>query len=327
MGTPEKPVQLKVFVDKKKKKVIFAEAEGDFVDILFSFFTLPLGTIARLSRKHADSKDIKVGSLTSLYESVVVFNSLGLQNINLLEEITMYFGLEEFLNLLKWSLFTNNPLTKLVLVGGNPCSSYVGNSTLSNSPLISSNSGKTQTLKLLVQKSNKKLLCVQVENLFVEMLFSFLTIPLGAVIHLTKDGSSPSGISNLHNSISSLGDGKYLKSHDVKTMLLYPKVAHQYHRVTDFLPIYEENTRPGHFHKEQAPFLVSYDLEIIDAPSVATFSKFNTLGVPVGDMEVEEVSFGEHEALLLLKASLTSTSALTDIVNSSMKKPKVESST
>nr|KAJ0188576.1 hypothetical protein LSAT_V11C900469220 [Lactuca sativa] len=45
---------------------MFAEAEEDFVEILFSFLTLPLGTIARLSRKYED----KVGSLTSLYESV-----------------------------------------------------------------------------------------------------------------------------------------------------------------------------------------------------------------------------------------------------------------
>lgn len=72
MGTNEQSVQLKVFVDKKKKQVMFAVAEEDFVEILFSFFTLPLGTIAKLSRKHA--KDKKVGSLTSLYESVLDLN-------------------------------------------------------------------------------------------------------------------------------------------------------------------------------------------------------------------------------------------------------------
>lgn len=75
MEPKEKPVQLKVYVDKKKTKVMFAEAEEDFVDILFSFFTLPLGIIARLSKKHADSKEIRVGSLTSLYESVVNLNA------------------------------------------------------------------------------------------------------------------------------------------------------------------------------------------------------------------------------------------------------------
>ncbi|KAL4557355.1 hypothetical protein LXL04_035531 [Taraxacum kok-saghyz] len=404
METPDKSVQLKVFVDKKKKKVMLAEADGDFIDILSSFFTLPLGTIARLSEKHATSKEIKVGSLTSLYESVAnlnenhfsygpdkdllvnptnpsasfcqklkvnldeknpitpsatgsqgdvvrfnlssfiitddlnvvpatldtsisLINSLGVENINLLEKRIMHFGLEEFSDLLKWSLLTNNPLTNLVFGGGMPCSSCATNSILRNSDLISSNSDKTMTLKSLVQKSNKKLICAQVENPFVELLFSFLTIPLGAAIHLIKDDSSPSGITNLYNSVSLLGDGKYLNSENVKTMLLCPKVSDDFLRVTDLLPVYEVNKRAGHFLKEKVQFIVFNDLEVIGSPSIATFSKFNTLGVPVGDLEVLEVSFGEQEALLLLKASLTSTSALTDFLNVSRKKPKVEPST
>ncbi|MFS7976843.1 hypothetical protein Hanom_Chr10g00897111 [Helianthus anomalus] len=69
-----KPVHLKVFVDKKKKKVMFAEAEQDFVEILFSFLTLPLGTIGRISSKHQATMDTKVGSLDSLYESVEILD-------------------------------------------------------------------------------------------------------------------------------------------------------------------------------------------------------------------------------------------------------------
>ncbi|KAI3750520.1 hypothetical protein L2E82_21160 [Cichorium intybus] len=410
MGTSEKSVQLKVFVDKKKKKVMFAEADEDFVQILFSFFTLPLGTIAKLSRKHAGSNDIKIGSLTSLYESVInlddkyfsnehckdalvnpsnssasvcqklkvnldetkpiptsvpggqdgvvylkkkasfiitddlnvapvmldtsiaLLNSLGVEYIDLLDERTIYFGLEEFSNLLKWSLLTNNPLTNLVLGGNKPlsclcsCSSCVKNS-VSDSTLILSNSRQTQTVKLLVQKSKKKVLCAQVENRFVELLFSFLTIPLGAYERLTKDHSSSVGITNLYNSISRLGDEKYLKTEDVKTMLLRPKLAANYLRVTNLLPIYEVDTRPGSFLKEQSTFIVSDDLEVSASPSIATILKFNTLGVPVGDIEVLDVSIGEHEALLILKASLTSELALTDCLNEIRKKPKSNSST
>lgn len=44
--------------------------------------------------------------------------------------------------------------------------------------------------------------------------------------------------------------------------------------------------------------MVYNDLEVIPSPSIATFSKLNTLGVPVGDMEVLEVSFGEQEVNL-----------------------------
>ena len=39
-------VHMKVFMDKRKEKLIFAQADEDFVDILLSFLTLPLGTIA-----------------------------------------------------------------------------------------------------------------------------------------------------------------------------------------------------------------------------------------------------------------------------------------
>ncbi|KAI3677634.1 hypothetical protein L6452_36900 [Arctium lappa] len=342
MGSNEKTVQLKVFVDKKKKKVMFAEAEEDLVDILFSFFMLPLGTIARLSSStHAD---LQVGSLTSLYESIVnlngkhftndgckdalvnprnssasvfqrlkvnlddrnlvgaavddsdqgfvkkssfiitdglnvlpvlrntsniLLNSLGFQNIDLLDERTMRFGVEEFLSLLKWSLVTNNPLTNLV----------------------------------------------------------FLTIPLGTVKRLTMDNSSSMALNNLYNSITSLGDENYLESEDIKTMLLYPKLAANYQRVTDFLPIYELSTIPGRFLKEQATFIVSDDLKVTvpsPSPSTSTLSMFNTLGIP--DTEVVEMSIGEQEALLILKAYFTSTSVLTDCLNAFIKKREAEPS-
>ncbi|CAI9301553.1 unnamed protein product [Lactuca saligna] len=410
MGTNDKSVQLKVYLDKKKKKVKFAVAEEDFVEILFSFFTLPLGTIAKLSRKYSNN-DIKVGSLTSLYGSVVdlnlqhfssknskdgllnprnsslshckklkvnldetnpmddsvatddvvflknkgnfiitddlnvkpfmldksiqLLNSLGVESINCLEERKMRFGLEEFSNLLMWSLSTNTPLTNLVIGGSKKpwsSTSRLTNSTLidiTSANLFSSNIGKiTQPMKLLVHKAKKKVLCAQVEHPFVELLFSFLTIPLGSFVRLTKeidDDSSPVqvGIINLYKSISCLADENHLESEDVKAMLLCPKIANSYRRVTEFLPIYDVNKGAGHFLKEHARiFIVSDELEVTISQSIDVISKFNKLGVHVADMEVMEVTIGEQEALLLLKASLSSTSALTDCFDPFRKKPK-----
>lgn len=75
-------------------------------------------------------------------------------------------------------------------------------------------------------------------------------------IRLTKedDCSSPSvGITNLYDSISSLGDGNYLKSEDVKSMLLCPKLADDYYKyMNEFVPNYELNPRRCHFIMEQA---------------------------------------------------------------------------
>jgi len=41
-------VSLKLFIDKKRQRVLYAEADKDFVDFLFSIFTLPLGVVTRL---------------------------------------------------------------------------------------------------------------------------------------------------------------------------------------------------------------------------------------------------------------------------------------
>jgi hypothetical protein len=37
----------KLFVDMEKRKVLFAESDKEFVDVLFGFLTMPLGTIVR----------------------------------------------------------------------------------------------------------------------------------------------------------------------------------------------------------------------------------------------------------------------------------------
>ncbi|XP_076939077.1 uncharacterized protein LOC143607562 [Bidens hawaiensis] len=62
----ETQISIKVFVDKVKKRVVYAEADHTFVDILFSFMTLPLGTIVRLLGKLDDSKSNPLGSLNKL---------------------------------------------------------------------------------------------------------------------------------------------------------------------------------------------------------------------------------------------------------------------
>jgi len=63
-------ISLSVMVDKERKKVVYVEAWKDFVDVLFSFLTLPLDTIARLVAKESNMEAVKFGSISSLYQSV-----------------------------------------------------------------------------------------------------------------------------------------------------------------------------------------------------------------------------------------------------------------
>jgi len=63
-------VSLKLLLNEKGNKVLFAEAGKDFVDVLCSFLTFPLGTIVRLVEKKSSIGPITVGCLNSLYHSV-----------------------------------------------------------------------------------------------------------------------------------------------------------------------------------------------------------------------------------------------------------------
>lgn len=67
----EAKVYLRLVIDEEKNKVVLAEAGKDFVDVLFSFLTLPMGTIARLFKKHNKAHTVSVGCFNNLYTSVV----------------------------------------------------------------------------------------------------------------------------------------------------------------------------------------------------------------------------------------------------------------
>jgi hypothetical protein len=64
----ESTVAVKLFIDREKKRVLFVESDHEFVDVLFSFLALPLGTIVRLLGKQS-----QVGCLDELYKSVENF--------------------------------------------------------------------------------------------------------------------------------------------------------------------------------------------------------------------------------------------------------------
>ncbi|BAS70467.1 Os01g0154100 [Oryza sativa Japonica Group] len=63
--TSSKALSMKLLVDSKAQRVLYAEAGKDVVDFLFSLLTLPVGTVVKVL-----SKDSMVGSIGELYASV-----------------------------------------------------------------------------------------------------------------------------------------------------------------------------------------------------------------------------------------------------------------
>ncbi|EEF41862.1 conserved hypothetical protein [Ricinus communis] len=61
-------MKLKALIDKEKNRVLFAESDGDFVDVLFTFFTMPIGTVIRITGSKLPARP--VGCMNNLYASV-----------------------------------------------------------------------------------------------------------------------------------------------------------------------------------------------------------------------------------------------------------------
>jgi hypothetical protein len=64
---------IKLMVNKRSGKIMYAEAGKDFVDLLFSFLVMPTGAIAKqalVSKDNKEKDDTKVCCITNLYKSV-----------------------------------------------------------------------------------------------------------------------------------------------------------------------------------------------------------------------------------------------------------------
>ncbi|KAI3748691.1 hypothetical protein L6452_11950 [Arctium lappa] len=143
-------VSLKLLVNKKAQKVLFAEANKEFVDFLFNILSLPVGTVINLLTEHPMCKgrmsyilsyvtgdgaaklagegggfvkgvvtymvmdDLEVKPMSTI-SSITMFNMFNVKKIGDLEEKVVSLGMKEGLMLLKASFECKNVLTTVFL--------------------------------------------------------------------------------------------------------------------------------------------------------------------------------------------------------------------
>ncbi|KAL3830428.1 hypothetical protein ACJIZ3_019230 [Penstemon smallii] len=201
-------------------------------------------------------------------------------------------------------------------------------------------------VKATLHKSTRKLLFVQAEEDFIDFLFSLLTIPIGKVGSLLGGNTSLGSIDNF-----------FLKQELFKNMLLDPKLQPQYLSKNQILSLTEQKPRDLYYHeagygykeylspnstskssvyfedpkgkgcyvKGPRMYMVTDDLTVTPLCMPSTISTLDELKIPFFDVEEVELDIGIVEGLNILKASLTSTSALTDALILIKKKyPKQE---
>ena len=85
----------------------------------------------------------------------------------------------------------------------------------------------TISLKASVDKKSNRVVFVESDELFVDILFSFLTMPMGTITHLISNLSPTNGIvcmNNLYKSVENI-DVRYFRTEACKNMLLHPHNA------------------------------------------------------------------------------------------------------
>ncbi|XP_075475336.1 uncharacterized protein LOC142506077 [Primulina tabacum] len=222
---------------------------------------------------------------------------------------------------------------------------------------VSSDSKKI-TVKAFVQKSTNRILFPQTQHDFIDFILSLLTIPLGQVQFLLGSSTRLGSISNLYRSVSDSENVEYMKSRDTIAKLLEPQIAPHYlskYQIFSLsqqkLPVFEKWLVRNEIklsvcnHSEVCPdtittfdpkgqdsfvkgpmvFIVTNDLEVHTAASISIISILDQMRIPVFDVEEQELDIGMEEALSILKATLTSTSALTNGLQPFLKsRPKQE---
>ncbi|XP_057793379.1 uncharacterized protein LOC131010002 [Salvia miltiorrhiza] len=266
-----------------------------------------------------------------------IVSVLGVTDMEEAEKIHITFGFSNVMDLLKASLTSPTPLSDVIFKKTTEMSSakriYVVdiNSSISNS--------KTMNVKLVVQNSTNKLLYAEAEEDFVEFLFSLLVIPLGGVESLLSRNSNVKAIDSLYRSADDLIHDKYFKNRGAKFRLIEPNIPHGYVSENHILPLNEERLPTNvayadyslfpstKFPKGQGSYLegpqtykVADDLTVTPFCIVSILSGLKMQKVPVSDLKEVEVQIGLKEALSILKASLTSTTALSDALLSQIVK-------
>ncbi|XP_027351312.1 uncharacterized protein LOC113862424 [Abrus precatorius] len=388
----EEHVTLKLMVTKERNKVLFAEAGKDFVDVLFSFLTLPLGTIIRLVSKESNMQPIEVGSLSSLYQSVEnlnkkylctdtckemllrprnsmeayckdlklniddtayrfvrmsnatfmitddlnilpmslettfsLFKNSGIENMSQVNEMTVNVTKKQVVNILKSCMLSESILTDLFLKK-NLLSKRLEQTRPSLFDLKINGSSKQINVKLFKRKSDGNIVFAEGKEDFADFLFSFLTFPLVAVVHLMKGFSSIGTVDALYKSIVDLFED-YWTTEEVKDKLVFPGLAPQFKLSNQLLPIYEslapesfsyvkkqssckvnniwetfgnpkivdpisEKASEKGFTKGLNMYVATDDLVVMPMSSNYVVSLLNKMDIPLSDLEEQVVSIG-----------------------------------
>ncbi|KAF6160979.1 hypothetical protein GIB67_007620 [Kingdonia uniflora] len=165
--------------------------------------------------------------------------------------IFLFAPLFQILGLLGQSLVSKTPLTDVFLMKQeNPTNVMSQHISTTETPRKEDTTSNNQeiTVKITVRKSSGKVVFAEAGENFVSFLFNLLAFPLGSISKLLGPTSLFDCVSNLYKSVQGLAVGKYIRSEDLKEMLLSPKLAPQFGWSNQPLVIDEKQFLDTHYY-------------------------------------------------------------------------------
>ncbi|KAL0422623.1 UNVERIFIED_CONTAM: hypothetical protein Slati_3285200 [Sesamum latifolium] len=243
---------------------------------------------------------------------IKILNDLEIRDIDGLKERTVVVGFKEILDLFEGSLVSRTPLTDLVLGRSQVISAAVKPDLVVSLGWITEEaSSKRVIVKAFIQKATNRVILVEAEDDFVNFLFSPLTLPLVKVAaYFLKNKMFPL----TENDQPAL----YVNREHPTQKCYLTNSASEEHSVT-CRPVLFKDMNEKESGVKVPTFMVTDDLVVTPSSVMSGFSILTGLKIPLSDVEEQAFEIGSEEALSIIKACLTSTSALTNGLKPFMK--------
>ncbi|KAF6155041.1 hypothetical protein GIB67_035788 [Kingdonia uniflora] len=145
--------------------------------------------------------DLQIMSMSTTSASLALMKNLDVMDMKALEEMIFDASLEQIIALLRLSLLSKRPLTDLLVLKKlyHPDLVYfqrrypIQTSRLEDISIVD----KKIAFKITIRKLIQKVLFAEVEEDFINFLFSLLTFPLGYVLNFSGPTSLWGSISNM----------------------------------------------------------------------------------------------------------------------------------
>ncbi|KAL6559499.1 hypothetical protein OROGR_004616 [Orobanche gracilis] len=162
---------------------------------------------------------------TSFVNSMPLLLQMGYSDLSQLEERTQNIGNQEILKILKYALTSHEPLTNAIL-GCNSNKTDNPQNQFAATVKVRPNTGDSKMdVKVVLSRSQNKIIFAEANEDFVDFMFSFLTIPLGSVVKLFGGNSFVGCVDNLYKIVETL-DSSWCT--DSRSLLLNPGLAPQF---------------------------------------------------------------------------------------------------